>query len=372
MAMTEVRYPETTATRPLLEARALKVWFPRSRGFLKGHDWVRAVDGISLGVSAGETLAVVGESGCGKTTLGRALSLLQRPTAGTVAFADAELTRLATGKLRAARRHLQMIFQDPYASLDPRQRVGAIIGEPLRIAGVGAAARKRRVAELLEVVGLGAEMATRLPREFSGGQRQRIGIARALAAEPRLIICDEPLSALDVSIQAQIVNLLLQLQQRLGLAYVFISHDLAVVRQIATRVAVMYLGTVVELAEAASLFAAPRHPYTVALLSSAPTLARRGGAADRPILLPGDPPSPVRLPAGCRFHTRCWLRERLGNPAICTTEAPPLSTVDKHAVACHFGAETGKQVTAAQEAGDALSDPLRRDSGGEGASAASG
>jgi oligopeptide transport system ATP-binding protein len=344
MQMTEVGRPQPTpvamARNPLLEARDLRVWFPRSRGFLKGHDWVRAVDGVSLGVAAGETLAVVGESGCGKTTLGRALSLLQRPTAGTVAFAEAELTRLNTRSLRTARRHLQMIFQDPYASLDPRQRVDAIIGEPLKIAGVGAKRRKHRVAELLELVGLGPEMSTRLPREFSGGQRQRIGIARALAAEPRLIICDEPLSALDVSIQAQIVNLLLKLQERLGLAYVFISHDLAVVRQIATRVAVMYLGTIVEVAETVALFAAPHHPYTLALLSSAPTLARRGVAADRPILLAGDPPSPVRLPSGCRFHTRCWLRERLGNPGICTVEAPRLAGSDQHGVACHFAAET--------------------------------
>jgi oligopeptide/dipeptide ABC transporter ATP-binding protein len=329
-----------TTEKPLLEARDLRVWFPRSRGFLRGQDWIRAVDGISLGVLAGETLAVVGESGCGKTTLGRALSLLQRPTGGSVEFADADLTRLRGRKLRAARRRLQMIFQDPYASLDPRQRVGAIVGEPLKIAGVSAAGRERRVAELLDLVGLGAEMAARLPREFSGGQRQRIGIARALAAEPRLVICDEPLSALDVSIQAQIVNLLLKLQQRLGLTYVFISHDLAVVRQIATRVAVMYLGTVVELAETSALFAAPRHPYSLALLSSAPTLARRGAAADRPVLLAGDPPSPVRLPAGCRFHTRCWLRERLGNPAICTAEAPRLIDESAHQVACHFAAET--------------------------------
>jgi oligopeptide transport system ATP-binding protein len=332
-----------TTGKPLLEARELRVWFPRSRGFLRGQDWIRAVDGISLGVVAGETLAVVGESGCGKTTLGRALSLLQRPTGGSVEFADADLTRLRGRKLRAARRRLQMIFQDPYASLDPRQRVGAIVGEPLKIAGVSAAGRERRVAELLDLVGLGAEMAARLPREFSGGQRQRIGIARALAAEPRLIICDEPLSALDVSIQAQIVNLLLKLQQQLGLTYLFISHDLAVVRQIATRVAVMYLGTVVELAETGRLFAAPRHPYSLALLSSAPTLARRGAAADRPILLAGDPPSPVRLPSGCRFHTRCWLRERLGNPAICTAEAPALVEEGGHHVACHFAAETASE-----------------------------
>src|SRR5262249_958928 len=219
----------------------------------RGPCGVGPVAGVSLDVFPGEPLAGVGERGCGKTTLGRALSLLQPPTGGSVAFAETELTRLRGRKLRTARRHLQMIFQDPYASLDPRQRVGAIIGEPLKIAGVDAERRKRRVAELLELVGLGAEMGQRLPRECSGGQRQRVGMARARAAEPRLVICDEPLSALDVSIQAQIVNLLVKLQGQLGLAYVFISHDLAVVRQIATRVAVMYLGTIVEVAGAAEL-----------------------------------------------------------------------------------------------------------------------
>jgi oligopeptide transport system ATP-binding protein len=336
-----------SAAAPLLEASDLRVWFPRSRGFLRGRDWVRAVDGVSLEVAAGETLAIVGESGCGKTTLGRALSLLQRPTGGMVRFAGVELTGLGGRRLRAARRRLQMIFQDPYGSLDPRQRVGAIIAEPLRIAGADAATRRRRVAELLDRVGLGPESAMRLPREFSGGQRQRIGIARALAAEPRLIVCDEPLSALDVSIQAQIVNLLVRLQRQLGLAYVFISHDLAVVRQVATRIGVMYLGRVVELAEADALFAAPRHPYTVALLSSAPTLAAEGAAADRPILLAGDPPSPLRLPAGCRFQTRCWLRKRLGDPAICTAEEPALTGEPAQRAACHFAAETGRHAAAA-------------------------
>jgi oligopeptide/dipeptide ABC transporter ATP-binding protein len=266
--------------------------------------------------------------------------MLQRPTGGVVTVDGVELTELRGKKLRAARRHLQMVFQDPYASLDPRQCVEAIVGEPLRIRGVEAKFRRRRVAELLDIVGLGIEAASRLPREFSGGQRQRIGIARALAAEPKLIVCDEPLSALDVSIQAQIVNLLLRLQRQLGLTYIFISHDLAVVRQMASRVAVMYLGTLVELAETDAVFAAPRHPYSVALLSSVPTLATSEAAEPRPILLAGDPPSPVNLPAGCRFHTRCWLRERLGNPEICTTEAPVLSGAGRHQAACHFATET--------------------------------
>ena len=286
---------------------------------------------------------MVGESGCGKTTLGRALVMLQRPTSGSVNFAQSELTGLSGKALRRARRHLQMVFQDPYASLDPRQTVADIIGEPLRIAGVAGAVRRRRVAELLDLVGLGTDTVQRLPREFSGGQRQRIGIARALAADPMLIICDEPLSALDVSIQAQIITLLFRLQRRLGLTYVFISHDLAVVRQMASRVAVMYLGTIVELAATDDLFVAPRHPYTVALLSAVPTLATRGDAGQRPILVAGDPPSPVRLPSGCRFHTRCWLRKRLDYPAICAVEAPPLASDGGHYAACHFAAEIASE-----------------------------
>jgi oligopeptide/dipeptide ABC transporter ATP-binding protein len=330
-------------TAAVLAARDLSVWFPARRRLLTERRWIRAVDGVSLAVWAGETLAVVGESGCGKTTLGRALVMLQRPTGGSVSFAGTELTGLDGKALRNARRHLQMVFQDPYASLDPRQTVADIIGEPLRIGGIAAVVRRRRVAELLEQVGLGAEAMQRLPREFSGGQRQRIGIARALAADPKLIICDEPLSALDVSIQAQIVNLLVRLQRQLDLAYIFISHDLAIVRQMASRVAVMYLGGIVELATTGDLFVAPRHPYTVALLSAVPTLATRGDAGQRPILVAGDPPSSARLPSGCRFHTRCWLRDRLGNPAICAAEAPPLASYGDRRVACHFAAETATQ-----------------------------
>jgi oligopeptide/dipeptide ABC transporter ATP-binding protein len=335
-----------TGEGPLLEARDLSVFFSARRQMLGRREWIRAVDGITLSVQPGETLAVVGESGCGKTTLGRALVMLQPPTAGQVTFAGIELSGLSGRALRQARRRLQMIFQDPYTSLDPRQRVEVIVGEPLRIAGVAAQARRRRVTELLELVGLGTEAAHRLPREFSGGQRQRIGIARALAAEPKLIVCDEPLSSLDVSIQAQIVNLLLRLQRQLGLAYLFISHDLAVVRQMANRVAVMYLGLIVELGDVAALFEAPRHPYTVALLSAVPTLAGSGSAEERPILIAGDPPSPVHVPPGCRFHTRCWLRERLGEPAICAAEPPPLAGSAGHFAACHFAADTAKHATA--------------------------
>jgi oligopeptide/dipeptide ABC transporter ATP-binding protein len=324
----------------LLETRDIRVWFPaRRRGFGR-REWVRAVDGVSIAVTAGETLAIVGESGCGKTTLGRALVMLQRPTGGAVLFEGVELTGLNRRELRSARRHIQMIFQDPYASLDPRQRVDDIVGEPLLIRGVEAKARRRRVAELLDLVGLGPEAADRLPREFSGGQRQRVGIARALAADPNLIVCDEPLSALDVSIQAQIVNLLERLQRQLRLTYVFISHDLAVVRQMATRVAVMYLGTIVEFAETDALFRAPRHPYTVALLSAVPTLSTRESAAEQPVLLSGDPPSAVRVPSGCRFHPRCWLRKRLGDPKICESDTPILALAAGHRAACHFADET--------------------------------
>jgi oligopeptide transport system ATP-binding protein len=233
-----------------------------------------------------------------------------------------------------------MIFQDPYDSLDPRQRVAQIVGEPLLIHGVPQGPRRERVGELLDLVGLGVDAATRLPREFSGGQRQRIGIARALAADPMLIVCDEPLSALDVSIQAQIVNLLMRLQRRLGLTYVFISHDLAVVRQIADRVAVMYLGSVVELGTTRALFEFPRHPYTVALRAAVPTLASpREIKKEAPVLIAGDPPSPIHIPTGCRFHPRCWFHERLGKPEICVKTPPGLQGGTDHQVACHFAAE---------------------------------
>ena len=336
-----------TAAPPLLEVRDLRVWFPARRRAFARRQWIRAVDGVSLQVMRGETLALVGESGCGKTSLGRALVMLRRPTSGSVSFAGIDLTGLKGRALRDMRRQMQMVFQDPYASLDPRQRVDALVGEPLLIRGVDAATRRRRVAELLELVGLGAETAGHLPRAFSGGQRQRIGIARALAAEPTLIVCDEPLSALDVSVQAQIVNLLVRLQRQLGLTYVFISHDLAVVRQLATRVAVMYLGLIVEMGETAALFASPRHPYTVALLAAVPTLAIGGVAQRRSTLLTGDPPSPVNLPAGCRFHTRCWLRERLDRPAICANESPRLAWANGHASACHFAADVADHASAA-------------------------
>jgi ABC-type oligopeptide transport system ATPase subunit len=254
----------------ILEARDLSVWFPARHRLFRKRQWIRAVDGVSLQVMPGETLGVVGESGCGKTTLGRALVMLHRPTGGEVTFAGRALTALRGKKLRGARRYIQMIFQDPYASLDPRQPVEDIVGEPLRIAGVAAASRRKRVAELLELVQLGAESARRLPREFSGGQRQRIGIARALAADPRLIICDEPLSALDLSVQAQILNLLKALQRETGIGYLFITHDLAVVPHIAHRVVVLYRGQVVETGTVNQVCEHPSHPYTQRLISAAP------------------------------------------------------------------------------------------------------
>jgi len=323
----------------LLQVQDLRVHFPSGHKLAGSQQWIRAVDGVTLSVMRGETLAIVGESGCGKTTLGRAMVMLQPPTTGKVSFGGIELTNLRSGALREARRHLQMIFQDPYGSLDPRQPVEEIVGEPLLIRGVNVTQRRERVAELLDLVGLGTDTASRLPREFSGGQRQRIGIARALAADPKLIVCDEPLSSLDVSIQAQIVNLLLRLQRRLALTYVFISHDLAVVRQMADRVAVLYLGTVVEIGETRCLFESPRHPYTVALLLAVPTLSLHTPSAEVPVLVAGDPPSPTHVPSGCRFHPRCWLRDQLGRPDICLSSNPALSGSDTHQVACHFTAE---------------------------------
>jgi oligopeptide transport system ATP-binding protein len=322
---------------PLLEVRDLRKYFPVRRGLLaRVVGQVRAVDGVSLHVGPGETLGLVGESGCGKTTTGRAILRLIEPTSGSVRFEGTELTTLAPREMRALRRRIQIVFQDPYSSLNPRLTVGSMIGEALAIHGIarGAAARAR-VAELLLCVGLAADHARRYPHEFSGGQRQRIGIARALAVEPRLIVLDEPVSALDVSIQAQIVNLLQELQQRLGLAYLFVAHDLSVVEHISDRVAVMYLGRIVETAGRDALYAGPRHPYTQSLLSAVPVAdpARRKPR----IVLPGDVPSPAHPPSGCAFHPRCFLAQRAGALARCQAERPELREVAPgHQVACHF------------------------------------
>jgi oligopeptide/dipeptide ABC transporter ATP-binding protein len=326
---------------PLVEVEDLRVYFPIKEGIIRERHVgdVRAVDDISFSLQRGETLGLVGESGCGKSTTGRAMLRLYEPTAGTVRFDGIDVTALKSDGLRKVRRRMQMIFQDPYASLNPRMTVNGIVGEPLDVHDEGGSKQERqeRVREVLTTVGLDPEYGVRYPHEFSGGQRQRIGIARSLALSPEFIVADEPISALDVSIQAQIINLLQRLQDRLGLTYLFIAHDLSVVRHISDRIAVMYLGRIVEVAPSRELNTKPLHPYAVALLSAIPIPDPAVEARRRRIILTGDVPSPVNPPSGCRFHTRCWLRERLGNPERCTTEDPKLRVVTGgHEVACHF------------------------------------
>jgi oligopeptide/dipeptide ABC transporter ATP-binding protein len=320
------------SAQPLVEARGLVKAFPTRSGWFRGRGPdVRAVDGVDLTVNAGETLGLVGESGSGKSTTGRLLIRLIEPGAGTLRFDGTDLLALAPGPLRRMRRRFQIVFQDSYGALNPRMRVGALVAEPLAIHGIGAsrADRRERAAGLLQEVGLDRGVLDKYPHEFSGGQRQRIGFARAIACQPEFVVADEPVSALDPSIQAQIVNLMADLQERRGLAYLFIAHDLRLVRHVARRVAVMYLGKIVEEAPAGELYARPLHPYTKALLEAAP---RRDPQASPARVLPGEPPSPVKPPSGCRFHPRCPIAE-----AICSREEPLLLPIgDDRRVACHL------------------------------------
>ncbi|MCD6519789.1 MAG: ABC transporter ATP-binding protein [Anaerolineae bacterium] len=321
--------------QPLVQVKNLKMYFPITRGiiFQRRIGDIKAVDGITFDIYRGETLGLVGESGCGKSTTGRTILQLYRPTEGEVYFDGQNLTALKGEQLRRMRRRMQMIFQDPYASLDPRMTVGNIIGEPLEVHNLlSPKERRARVMELLEIVGLNPYFVNRYPHEFSGGQRQRIGVARALAVQPDFIVCDEPISALDVSIQAQIINLLEELQEKFSLTYLFIAHDLSVVRHISTRVAVMYLGKIVELTDRNTLYNNPLHPYTQALLSAVPIPDPEAERQRQRIILEGDVPSPANPPKGCNFSTRCPRRID-----ICSEVEPEWREVEKgHWVACHL------------------------------------
>jgi oligopeptide transport system ATP-binding protein len=328
--------PDWTEAQPIVDVRGLKTWFPVRSGVVSrvvGH--VHAVDGVDLTIRQGETLGLVGESGCGKSTLGRSILRLVEPLAGEVYFKGRDLLRMGPRQMRRMRREMAIIFQDPFASLDPRQNVGAILGEALDIHHLArtSSARRERIAELLNLVGLSPSFAERYPHEFSGGQRQRIGIARALAVNPSFIVCDEPISALDVSIQAQIINLLEQLQEKFHLTYLFIAHDLSVVKHISDRIAVMYVGKVVEISPARDLYRSPKHPYTGSLLSAIPIPDPVLEKQRQRIIMSGDVASPVDPPSGCRFRTRCFkARPR------CAESEPPLEAVNlgEHRAACFF------------------------------------
>jgi len=336
----EARAPDPAGDE-LLVVDKLEKHFPITRGivFQKEIATVRAVDGVSFTVKSGETLGIVGESGCGKSTMARCVMRLLDPTGGKVVFDGQDITTIRGNDLLRVRRELMMVFQDPYASLNPRKRVGYIVGEALSVHKEGTPREvKARVQELLDVVGLNPEHYNRYPHEFSGGQRQRIGVARALAIRPKMIVCDEPVSALDVSVQAQILNLLKRLQREFGLTYVFIAHDLDVVRHISDRIAVMYLGKIVEVGSAAELHGRPRHPYTGALLSAVPIPDPRRARSRVPVVLEGDVPSPINPPSACRFHPRCPRFQ----PGICDVEEPPLERKEGGGgeAACHFPLET--------------------------------
>ena len=324
------------ASKTLIDVRDLKMHFPLTQGIIFQHviGYVRAVDGISFNIERGQTLGLVGESGSGKTTIGRTIVRLYKPTTGQILFGDKDLATMEGEELRMARQRIQMIFQDPYASLNPRYTIGSLIAEPMYIYKVASGSEiHERTVELLRVVGLRPEYIDRYPHEFSGGQRQRIAVARALSINPEFIIADEPVSALDVSIRAQVLNLLQRLQQQFDLTYLFVSHDLSVVRHVADRIAVMYLGKIVELSDRDELYAAPKHPYTKALLSAVPIPDPQIEKKRKRIILSGDLPSPINIPSGCRFHTRCPMAQQ-----ICREVEPAFEKKEgrEHYAACHF------------------------------------
>ena len=326
-------------SKTLVDVRDLKMHFPLTRGiiFQKVIGHVRAVDGVSFSIEKGQTLGLVGESGSGKTTIGRTIVRLYKPTTGQILFGDTDLAKLGGEELRQIRRRVQMVFQDPYASLNPRYTIGSLIAEPMNIYDIGSSNEIReKTAELLSVVGLRAEYIDRYPHEFSGGQRQRIAVARALAINPEFVIADEPVSALDVSVRAQVLNLLQRLQKQFDLTYLFVSHDLSVVRHVADRIAVMYLGKIVELADRDELYATPKHPYTQALLSAVPIPDPKVEKRRQRIILSGDLPSPINIPSGCRFHTRCPMAQQ-----ICREVEPAFEAKEgrEHYAACHFSEE---------------------------------
>jgi oligopeptide/dipeptide ABC transporter ATP-binding protein len=341
LAQNAVQAAIADASGTLLDVRDLKIHFPAGSGVLARGNAVKAVDGVSFTIRRGETLGLVGESGCGKTTTGRGILQLLPITSGSVIFQGEDLAKLSPRAIRQKRAHMQMVFQDPFGSLDPRFTIGQVVAEPLINFNQGSRAEiRQRSEELLRLVGLNPAYINRYPHEFSGGQRQRIGIARSLALNPSLIIADEPVSALDVSVQAQVLNLMEDLQRKLGLTYLFISHNLSVVRHISDRVAVMYLGRIVEAADKKTLYTLPMHPYTEALLSAIPVPDPNEEEKRQRIVLTGDLPSPAAPPSGCHFHPRCPRAQLLGNPEICHTEAPPLEAkASGHLVACHFATE---------------------------------